>query len=101
MSLNKEKKECILCHRLKIDPIAYPHEWDNCPKRIEYLEKLETQCSWCNFCCNWTRYYTDLDYACLGPCVERMKRQDLTKDRYIRPRPNKYMIKRKKGYNSY
>ena len=101
------RKQCVVCHKLKINPDAIDHEFSDCPKRDFFLQELETKCSICILCGDYTRYDTKLDYACLGKCIGRQKRTDLTIDLrsketgHIHVRNNKYMISKNKRYNLY
>lgn len=102
-------EQCIVCHKLNMDPKSDEHDWDHCPKKDEYFEELELKGVYCPLCCTYTRYYADVYYVCLGACIERQKRgQDLTsfikESKYIiRQRPNPYMIsdRKRNKYRTY
>lgn len=103
MSSNLMKPtECAVCHKLRMDSTAKAHEWINCPKKADYLKKLDLMFSWCHLCCDWTKYHTEYDYVCLGQCEKRNKHQDLTiNDNRGQNSKNSYMIKNKKIRKSY
>lgn len=106
--MDQEKPQCVMCHKLRLKPNSKPHSFERCPERDFYINDTD-KCSWCNFCSEYTRYYTELDHACIGQCAKQPKHQDLTIDLklknngIIRTAPNKYMVKGRKfgNYNSH